>query len=97
MSTRTEAIRPPSSLSRPTQRGSAARLGRLGLRGIALLYLGLMVAIPMSAVVVKGFGHGFGDLRAASATPGAMAAVRLTILLSLGTAIINGVLGTLLA
>jgi sulfate transport system permease protein len=97
MSVSTEAIQPHPSLSRPTQRGSAARLGRLGLRGVALLYLGLMVAIPMSAVVVKGFGHGFGDLRAAFATPGAMAAVRLTIMLSLGTAIINGALGTLLA
>ena len=97
MSVSTEAIQPHPSLSRPTQPGSAARLGRLGLRGVALLYLGLMVAIPMSAVVVKGFGHGFGDLRAAFATPGAMAAIRLTILLSLGTAIINGALGTLLA
>lgn len=56
-----------------------------------------MVALPLSAVVVKRFGHGFGDLRGALATPGAVAAIRLTILTSLGAAVINGALGTLLA
>ena len=64
---------------------------------MALLYLGLLVALPLSAVVVKGVAHGFGDLRGAFATPGATAAIRLTILTSLGAAIINGVLGTLIA
>jgi sulfate/thiosulfate transport system permease protein len=62
-----------------------------------LLYLGIMIALPLSAVVIKGFGHGFGDLRGALAAPGAWAAIRLTLLASLGAAIINGVLGTLLA
>ncbi len=93
----TEAIRPTPDISRPTPTGSAARLGRTGLRTVALLYLGLLVGLPLSAVVVKGFGHGLGDLRAALATPGATAAIRLTLLASLATAVINGVLGTLLA
>jgi sulfate/thiosulfate transport system permease protein len=97
MSIPTEAIQSPPSLSRPAQWGSAARLGRLGLRGVALLYLALMVALPLTAIVAKGFGHGLGDLRAAMASPGAMAAVRLTVLMSLAAAAINGVLGTLLA
>lgn len=69
----------------------------MGLRGIALLYLGLMVLLPLTAVVVKGFGDGLAALRSALAAPGAVAAIRLTLLSSLGTAIINGVLGTLLA
>ncbi|HEY3211161.1 MAG TPA: sulfate ABC transporter permease subunit CysT [Actinomycetota bacterium] len=93
----TEAIRPSQGVSRPTPTGSAAGLGRLGLRGIALLYLGLMVLLPLTAVVVKGFGDGLAALRSALAAPGAVAAIRLTLLSSLGTAIINGVLGTLLA
>src|SRR5438034_1347581 len=93
----TEAIRPGPTISRPTPTGSAARLGRAGLRTVALLYLGLMVALPLAAVVIKGFDHGLGDLRAALATPGATAAIRLTLLTSLATAVINGVLGTLLA
>jgi sulfate/thiosulfate transport system permease protein len=95
--TPTEAIRTPPGISRPTAWGSAARLGRLGLRGAALLYLGVMVAVPLSAVVVKGFGHGLSDLRGAMATPGALGAIRLTVVMSLATAVINGVLGTLLA
>jgi sulfate transport system permease protein len=49
------------------------------------------------AVVVKGFGHGLDDLRAALASPGAWAALRLTVFTSLFAAVINGVLGTLLA
>jgi len=46
---------------------------------------------------MKGFGHGIDDLRAALASPGAWAALRLTVFTSLLTAVINGVLGTLLA
>src|SRR2546425_1277528 len=88
--------------SRPAPREPAARLARLpwgrwGLRGTALLYLGDLILLPLAAVVTKGFGHGLADLRAALATPGAWAALRLTVFASLLTAVINGVLGTLLA
>src|SRR6266498_3849451 len=93
---RTEAIGPVPNISRPSPT-SASSLGRADMRTIALLYLGLLVAVPLAAVVVKGFGQGLGDLRAALATPGATAAIRLTLLASLATAIINGVLGALLA
>jgi sulfate transport system permease protein len=96
-SVNTDTLQIPPGISQPTPTGSAARLGRLGLRGVALLYLGLLVALPLWAVVAKGFAHGFGDLRGALATPGATAAIRLTLLTSLGAAIINGVLGTLIA
>jgi sulfate/thiosulfate transport system permease protein len=92
----TDVVEVSPRVSRPTPAG-AARIGRASLRGLALLYLGIMVALPLWAVVAKGFGHGLGDLRAALATPGATAAIRLTLLASLATAIINGVLGTLIA
>ena len=72
-------------------------LGRWTLRGTALLYLGLMIVVPLIAVVTKGFGHGLGDLRAALASPGATAALRLTLLTSALAALVNGLLGTLLA
>jgi sulfate transport system permease protein len=71
--------------------------GRIGLRAVAILYLGLMVLLPLSAVVVRGFEDGFTSLQTALATNGAWAAIRLTLITSLVTAVINAVFGTLLA
>lgn len=71
--------------------------GRIGLRAVAILYLALMVLLPLSAVVVRGFEDGLTSLQSALATNGAWAAIRLTIITSLITAAINAVFGTLLA
>ena len=67
------------------------------MRAVAILYLGLMVLLPLSAVVVRGFEDGFTALQTALATNGAWAAIRLTLITSLVTAVINAVFGTLLA
>jgi len=98
---------PAGTLERVPKRtrsaGGGARLaaraaaGRWGLRAAALLYLGLMVALPTAAVVSRGFGHGLAALKDALASPGAHRALTLTIVLSLSTALINAVLGTLVA
>ena len=76
---------------------SAARLRHLSLRGAALAYLGLMVALPVAAIIAKGYGAGFGSLRSALAVPGAAEAIRLTLITSALTAVINAVVGTLIA
>jgi sulfate/thiosulfate transport system permease protein len=76
---------------------SAARLRHLSLRGAALAYLGLMVALPVAAIVAKGYGDGLGWLRSALAVPGATAAIRLTLITSAITAVVNAVVGTLIA
>ena len=73
------------------------RLGRYGLRGVALVYLGGMVALPVAAIVSEGFGEGLTALRAALAEPGALHAIRLTLITGLAAAVINGLLGTLIA
>ena len=96
------AVRLRDAPSPPAPQGPAAKLtrlpwGRWAIRGTALLYLGALVLLPLIAVATKGFGHGLGDLRAALATTGAWAALRLTLITSLLTALINGVFGTLLA
>src|SRR5207244_10301300 len=88
-----EAVQAPP---RPAPKGPAARLARIGvggwaLRGTALIYLAAMVVLPLVAVVTKGFGQGLGNLQDALATPGAWAAIRLTVVTSLLTAIVNGV------
>src|SRR6266550_3857914 len=79
------------------RRESGATLGRWSLRGVALLYLGLMILLPVAAILQSGFAHGLTDLRSALASFGAWEAIRLTLFMALITAVINGVLGTLLA
>ncbi len=76
---------------------SAARLRRYTLRGVALVYLGAMVALPVIAVISKGFSEGLEGLRTALAIPGATAAIRLTLITSTLAALINAVMGTMLA
>ncbi len=88
---------PETSRTRWLSPRSAARLRKLGLRGAAIVYLFAMVALPVSAVVAKGFGGGLDALRVAMAGPGAGAAVRFTLITSAITAVVNGVMGTLLA
>jgi sulfate transport system permease protein len=76
---------------------SAARLRRYTLRGVALVYLGAMVALPVIAVITKGFSEGLQGLQTALAIPGATAAIRLTLITSTLAALINAVMGTMLA
>jgi sulfate transport system permease protein len=86
----------PRSRTRLSPR-SAARLRRFTLRGVALVYLGAMVALPVIAVISEGFSEGLDGLRTALAIPGATAAIRLTLITSTLAALINAVMGTLLA
>jgi sulfate transport system permease protein len=71
--------------------------GKWGLRGIAFLYLGIMVVLPLSAVIAKGFGGGMASLRDAFAQIGARQAVLLTIGMAVLVAVINAVFGTIIA
>jgi sulfate transport system permease protein len=77
--------------------GLRAGLGRLGLRAAALIYLGGMIVLPLSAVLGKGFANGLESLRSAMAAPGAVPAIRLTIITALVAAIVNAIFGTLLS
>jgi sulfate transport system permease protein len=80
-----------------SSQSTAASLRHLALRGAAVVYLGLLVALPVVAVVTKGFGDGLGTFRDAMAAPAAWAAVRLTLWTSTVAAGLNAVMGTLLA
>lgn len=85
------------------RRGGRARLrlgaavGRWPLRGAALLYLGLFILLPVAAILQRGFGTGLGNLSSALSSIGAWSAIKLTLILAVLTAIINGCFGTLLA
>jgi sulfate/thiosulfate transport system permease protein len=81
----------------PASRMARAAAGRWGLRSIALLYLGLMIALPAVAVIQRGFTGGFASLRDALAEPGAHSALILTFVMAGVTAVINAILGTTVA
>jgi sulfate transport system permease protein len=75
----------------------ASALGRYGLRAMAIIYLGAMIVVPLAALVSKGFAEGGAALSSALASPGAMEAIRLTLITSALAALLNAVFGTLLA
>ena len=79
------------------RRRAGVQVGKWSLRSIALIYLGALVVLPISVIVAKGFGGGVGALRNALSTPGAMDALKLTLITALVTAIVNAFFGTLLA
>jgi sulfate/thiosulfate transport system permease protein len=75
--------------------GAAA--GRWSLRAVALLYLALFILLPVAAILQRGFGTGLSNLTGALSSFGAWNAIKLTLIMAVLTAIINGGFGTLLA
>jgi sulfate/thiosulfate transport system permease protein len=73
------------------------RFRQWSLRGAAIVYLGVLIALPLAAVIQEGFTNGLGNLRSALDAPGAADAIVLTLWMSAATAIINAVFGTLIA
>jgi sulfate/thiosulfate transport system permease protein len=88
-----DAVSRPSGRARSNPGASA----RWFLRGTALLYLGLFVLLPVIVVLQRGYGDALTSLKDALDTFGAWNAIRLTVVMAVLTAIVNGVFGTLLA
>jgi sulfate/thiosulfate transport system permease protein len=76
---------------------SGGHLGRWSLRVVAFVYLGLMVLLPLSVIIAKGFANGLSTLSSALSQFGAWEAIRLTLITAALCAVINAVMGTLLA
>ena len=93
----TQVIDQRAAASSAAARWSRLSFGRWGLRATAVFYLGIGVLLPIIAVLVQGYGDGFGKLRSALATPGAIEAIRLTLIMAALCTVINAVFGTLLA
>jgi sulfate/thiosulfate transport system permease protein len=66
-------------------------------RGVAIVYLGAMIALPLATVVSKGYAQGLSALRSALGTPSALEAIRLTFIASITATVANALFGTLLA
>ncbi|HEY4276874.1 MAG TPA: sulfate ABC transporter permease subunit CysT [Conexibacter sp.] len=77
---------------RPAWRSS----GALGL-GVATLWLSIIVLIPLAAVVVRSTDGGLSTFWDAVSSRQAVSALRFTLLVSLLTAAVNAVFGTMIA
>jgi len=78
-------------------RAAGTPWGSWGLRGAAAAYLGVMIALPVAAVVHAGFEEGFLRFWGSVTDPIALAALRLTLMTAGVTTLINSVMGTLAA
>jgi sulfate transport system permease protein len=65
--------------------------------GFTLFYLSAIVLFPMAGLILKSFDGGWGEFWAAATSDRAVAAYRLTFGGSLLAALLNGILGTILA
>jgi sulfate/thiosulfate transport system permease protein len=70
--------------------------GNLGL-GIVTGYLSLIVLLPMAAVVARSFDGGWDAFWRAISNPQAVAALKLTLGISLAVVLVNAVMGTVTA
>jgi sulfate transport system permease protein len=65
--------------------------------GFAVTYLSLLVLIPLAGLFFKAYDGGWGDFVRVTTSDRAIAAYRLTFLASLVAALVNGVLGFVVA
>ena len=87
------ALAAPAPARSRTLRPSA---GALGL-GVATLWLSLVVLLPLAAVVDRSVEGGLAAFWQSVSSRQAVDALRFTLLMSLGVAAINAVMGTLIA
>jgi len=83
------------TVSRPA--GKRVRTGPLVVGGLSVAWLTLIVLIPLAAVVVRSFEGGISEFVDAITNPQAVAAMRLTLIVSIVVAAIDAVMGVLIA
>jgi sulfate transport system permease protein len=67
------------------------------LRGTVVTYLSIVVLLPLAAVVWRASSDGAASFWQAATAPQALAALRLTLLISLAVVAVNVVIGTVIA
>jgi sulfate transport system permease protein len=65
--------------------------------GVVVLWLSLLVLLPLAAVVGRAFGRGGSGFWSAVTDPETAAALKLTLALAVGVAIVGAVMGTIVA
>ncbi len=87
----------PAAVARPRQAHSRDRAGTALSLGFVTLFLSVMVALPIAALVWASGQEGWQGFWDAVTAPQAVAALKLTLGMSLLVALINAVLGTITA
>jgi sulfate transport system permease protein len=85
---RAETLPRPAAQSRP---------GAALAQGLATAYLSLVVLLPLAALVWQAQGGGWSAFRSAIGEPQAVAALKLTLAASVAVAVVNAVMGTIVA
>ncbi|OFE18794.1 sulfate ABC transporter permease subunit CysT [Humibacillus sp. DSM 29435] len=83
----------PESVPRP---GGWRPPRHLGV-GVVTLWLSIIVLLPLAALTVASLGNGLGGFWEAVTAPAALASLRVTVLVSAVVAVVNAVMGTLIA
>ncbi|HYV04940.1 MAG TPA: sulfate ABC transporter permease subunit CysT [Blastocatellia bacterium] len=71
--------------------------GRWGIRWAAIIYLGFMVVLPLSAIIRNGFSGGLAAFWSDIVDPIAFGALKLTLTIAVVVTLINAAMGTLTA
>nr|WP_245687827.1 sulfate ABC transporter permease subunit CysT [Rhodococcus phenolicus] len=71
-------------------------VGPLGI-GVATLWLSIIVLLPLAALTTHAFADGISGFVDAVTAPAALATLRVTVVVSVVVALINAVMGTLIA
>ncbi|BEP12977.1 sulfate ABC transporter permease subunit CysT [Acidothermaceae bacterium B102] len=87
----------PAPLTGEPGRRRDLHLGRRGGLSLVTTYLSLVVLLPLAAVVWRSQSHGWGQFWHAVHSPEAWAAIKLTLGASVIVALVNLVMGTLIA
>jgi sulfate/thiosulfate transport system permease protein len=95
----------PASVTRPKRERRAARpagkrrvrTGPLVVGGLSVAWLTLIVLVPLAAVVVRSFDGGVQEFADAITNRQAIAAIRLTLIVSVVVAAVDAVMGVLIA
>lgn len=97
--TRTDVSDDKRSTVRPRRRSWLRVTGSVGPLGIAttVLWLSIIVLLPLAALTYNAFGDGWAGFWDAVTAPAALDALRVTVFVSVIVAIVNVVMGTLIA
>lgn len=86
-------LRPATPGRVGAERGVSALIVRWSLIVVAAAFLGVMIVLPLAAVLFEAFRHGLGVFAASLVTPDALAALRLTLVTTAIVVPINVVFG----
>jgi len=86
----------PVRKRRPASAASLTPASTLGM-GIAMLWFSLLVLIPLAAIVVTASDNGLATYKETLSDPRTLAALKLTVGVSLLATVVNMVMGTLIA